>query len=117
MTQQHYRLKLSEAIALYKCGLISATALLYFFLRIRLAPGWKMTLHQREISEKLGISKYQFYRAIERLRKKGLIDWEAPNGVVVALEVRSAVEQNCNSLNKTATVEQNCNSIEQNCNC
>jgi DNA-binding MarR family transcriptional regulator len=116
MTQQHYRLTLEEAIALHKCGLISATALLYLFLRIRLAPGWKMTLHQREITEKLGIGKYQFYRAIERLRKKGLIDWEAPNGVVVALKVTEAVEQDCNSLNKTATVEQDCNSIEQNRN-
>ena len=127
MTQQFYKLTLEEAIALHQCGLISATALLYFFLRIRLAPGWKMTLHQREISEKLGISKPQFYRGIERLKKKGLIDWEAPNGVVItigsiveqdcnSLNKTTTVEQNCNSLNKTATVEQDCNSSEQNCN-
>ncbi len=73
MTQQYYRLKLTEAIALYKHGLLSTSGLLYFFLRIRLAPGWKMTLHQREISEKLGISKSQFYRAINKLSASGLI--------------------------------------------
>jgi hypothetical protein len=43
MTQQHYRLTLSEAIAHYEKGWITATALLYYFLKIRLAPGWKMT--------------------------------------------------------------------------
>lgn len=82
---QFYKLKLEEAIALHQQGLLSTSGLLYFFLRIRLAPGWKMTLHQREISEKLGISKSQFYRAINKLSASGFIDWDAPNGLVVTL--------------------------------
>jgi hypothetical protein len=85
MKQQHYRMTLEEAIALHQCGLISSTALLYCYLRIRLAPGWKITLHQREISQQLGISKAAFYKGIQRLKDKKLIDWEAPNGVVVIL--------------------------------
>ena len=85
MKQQHYRMTLEEAIALNQCGLISSTALLYCYLRIRLAPGWKITLHQREISQQLGISKAAFYKGIQRLKDKKLIDWEAPNGVVVIL--------------------------------
>ncbi len=84
---QFYKLTLKDALSLYKHGLISTSGLLYFFLRIRLAPGWKMTLHQREISEKLGISKPQFYRAIHKLSEEGLIDWEAPNGLVVTVGV------------------------------
>ncbi len=84
---QFYKLTLEDALSLYKHGLISTSGLLYFFLRIRLAPGWKMTLHQREISEKLGISKPQFYRAIHKLSDEGLIDWEAPNGLVVTVGV------------------------------
>ena len=85
MTQQHYRLTLSEASAHYQKGWITATALLYYYLKIRLAPGWKLTLHQREITKKLGIPKTSFYRAIENLSSEGLISWEAPNGLVVSL--------------------------------
>ncbi len=82
---QFYKLKLEEVISLHQQGLLSTSGLLYFFLRIRLAPGWKMTLHQREISEKLGLSKSQFYRAIHKLSASGLINWDAPNGIVVAI--------------------------------
>ncbi len=53
MNKQFYAITLDEAIAQYQKKWISATALLYYYLRIRLAPGWKMTLHQREITEKL----------------------------------------------------------------
>jgi hypothetical protein len=45
-----------------------------------------MTLHQREISQELGIPRTSFYRAIEKLSQEGLIDWEAPNGLVVCLK-------------------------------
>ena len=106
---------LSEAIAQYQCGLISATALLYYYLRIRLAPGWKMTLHQREISQHLGISRDQFYRGIQRLKDKGLIDWEAPNGIVVSLDLTVTSEQDCDAVDKTAISEQSCYGSGQNC--
>ena len=82
---QYYRITLEDAIVHYQKGWITATALLYYYLKIRLAPGWKITLHQKEITEKLGISKTSFYRAIENLSKEGLIDWEAPNGIVISV--------------------------------
>jgi hypothetical protein len=82
---QHYRMILEEAIEHYQKGWITATALLYYYLRIRLKKGWKVTLHQGEIKKQLGIPKTSFYRAIENLSKEGLINWEAPNGLVVEL--------------------------------
>jgi hypothetical protein len=85
MTQQFYKLTLSSAIALYQNGLISATALVYFYIRIKLKPGWKLTLHQRPTCSELGIQKTAFYKAIGRLKEQGLIDWEAPNGLVVSI--------------------------------
>ena len=98
MTQQFYKLTLSEAIAQYQCGLISSTALLYYYLKIRLAPGWKMTLHQREISKQLGISKDQFDQGIHRIKEKCPdFQWEAPNGIVVSFG------QNHNSSDKITT--------------
>ena len=113
MTQQFYRLTLFDAIAQYQSGLISATALLYYYLKIRLAPGWKITLHQREISKELNISRDQFYRGIQRLKDKGLINWEAPNGLVVSLETTKVSEQNCDTVNKTATSGQNCDTVDK----
>jgi DNA-binding MarR family transcriptional regulator len=110
MTQQFYQLTLSEAISLHKCGLIQAPALLYFFLRTRLAPGWKMTLHQQEISQHLGISRTAFYKAIQKLKDKGLIDWEAPNGLVVTVAESATQSQKvllssrkCDSVIESAT--------------
>ncbi len=94
---------LEEAITLHECGLIQSPALLYFFCRIRLAPGWKMTLHQQEISQHLGISKHQFYRAVQKLKDKGLIDWEAPNGIVVTVAESATVRGKCNSVAESAT--------------
>ena len=82
---QYYRITLEDAIVHYQKGWITATALLYYYLKIRLAPGWKITLHQKEITEKLGIPKTSFYRAIENLSKEGLIDWKAPNGIVISI--------------------------------
>lgn len=82
---KEYRMTLDDAIADYRSGLISATALVYYYLKIHSAPGYKMTLHQPEISEVLGISKAAFYKAIQRLKDKGLIHKKAPNMLVVAL--------------------------------
>lgn len=90
---QHYRMTQADAIAQYKDGLISSMALIYYYLKIKLAPDWKMTLHQRSVCKELGISKAAFYKGIQRLKDKGLIDWEAPNGVVVSF-VQS--EDTCN---------------------
>ena len=111
MTQQFYQLTLSEAITLHKCGLIQTPALLYFFLRTRLAPGWKMTLHQKEISQHLGISRTAFYKAIQKLKDKGLIDWEAPNGLVVTVAESATLSQKvqpcrrkCDSVAESATL-------------
>ncbi|MDJ0581671.1 hypothetical protein [Crocosphaera sp.] len=97
MAQQHYRMTLEDVLDQYQCGLISATALLYYYLKIRLKPGWKVTLHQSEISQQLGISKASFYKGISRLKEKKLIDWEAPNGLVVSLG------QNGDSLDRSET--------------
>ena len=85
MTQpQHYRLTLEDAIASYKLGLITAPGLLYYYLKIKLAPDWRITLHQRKVSEELGISKATFYRALAKLQEDNLIDFESPSGLTVS---------------------------------
>ncbi len=105
MAQQHYRMTLEDVLYQYQCGLISSTALLYYYLKIRLKPGWKVSLHQREISQQLGISKAAFYKGISRLKEKKLIDWEAPNGLVVSLgQNRDTLDRSETPLDKMETV-------------
>ena len=89
MSNQFYKMTLTDAIDDYKKGLISATTLLYYYLKITIKPGWKQTLHQSEISKKLGIGKAAFYKGIARLKEKELIDFETPNGVVVSIPAES----------------------------
>ena len=107
MTQQFYKLTLAEAITQYKLGLLTAPGLLYCYLKIRLAPGWKMTLHQREISSKLGISKAAYYKAYAKLQQLGLIEFEAPNGLTVTLSTNgdSSLRLETSSTAKPASIK------------
>jgi len=121
---QHYRMTQADAIAQYKDGLISATALIYYYLKIKLAPDWKMTLHQRSVCKELGISKAAFYKGIQRLKDKGLIDWEAPNGVVVSFvqsedtcDQSKTVERSTDACDQSETVEQNEDSLDKSETC
>ncbi|MEQ8956549.1 MAG: hypothetical protein RLP02_01290, partial [Coleofasciculus sp. C2-GNP5-27] len=121
---QHYRMTQADAIAQYKDGLISSTALIYYYLKIKLAPDWKMTLHQRSVCKELGISKAAFYKGIQRLKDKGLIDWEAPNGVVVSFvqsedtcDQSKTVEQSTNACNQSETVKQSEDSLDESETC
>ena len=85
MAEQHYRLTLNDAIAQYEAKLITATALMYFYIRIKRAQGWKITLYQKQTCEELGIKKSAFYKAIAKLLEKGLIDTENSSGVTVTV--------------------------------
>ena len=105
---------LSDAIAQYKAKLISSTTLLYYYLKIKLAPGWKMTLHQRPICKELGISKAAFYKGIQRLKDKNLIDWEAPNGLVVSFEqIGDSLDKLETPVDKLETIRQIGDSLDK----
>lgn len=68
---QFYRLTLDRAIADYQDGLITATGLLRYYLKIRYAPGWKIRLNPEEICSLLGFTKATFYKALAKLKKLG----------------------------------------------
>ena len=77
-TEQHYRVTLTDAIAHYQRGDLTAKGLLHFYLKIRLAKGWVLRESQVEICQKLGISRPAFYSAISRLKAEGAINWSVP---------------------------------------
>ena len=68
---QFYKLTLDRAIADYRDGLITATGLLRYYLKIRYAPGWKIRLNPSEICSLLGFTKATFYKALAKLKKLG----------------------------------------------
>ncbi|MGL5805825.1 MAG: hypothetical protein ACRC11_10345 [Xenococcaceae cyanobacterium] len=71
MTQpQHYRMTLDCAIAEYKEGMISSFGLLYYYFKIKFAPGWKIRINPSAICCQLGLSKDQFYRAFRKIKEK-----------------------------------------------
>ena len=66
---QFYKLTLDRAIADYRDGLITATGLLRYYLKIRYAPGWKIKLNPPERCSLLGFTKATFYKALAKLKK------------------------------------------------
>ncbi|MGB5632242.1 MAG: hypothetical protein WBM44_27515 [Waterburya sp.] len=68
---QFYKLTLDRAIADYRDGLITATGLLRYYLKIRYAPGWKIRINPEEICSLLGFTKATFYKALGKLKKLG----------------------------------------------
>ena len=78
MKPQHYQVGLIEAISHYQRGDLTAKGLLHFYIKIRLKAGWKLKETQKEISQKLGISRAAFYSALSKLKAEGSINWSAP---------------------------------------
>jgi hypothetical protein len=89
MTEQHYRITLSDAIAHYQAGDLTAKGLVHIYIKIRCKPGWTIKLDHKKVCPLLGIRKTAFYNAISRLKAEGSIDWEAPQGIVVSLSTSS----------------------------
>ncbi|QFS50622.1 hypothetical protein [Nostoc sphaeroides] len=87
MTEQHYRMTLSDAIAQYKAELITATSLVYYYIRIKRAAGWKIALCEKTVTEELGIKKSTFYKAIAKLLEKGLIQTEKSKVIITVLDL------------------------------
>jgi hypothetical protein len=83
--EQFYKLTLSDALFQYKKKLISATTLVYYYLRIKRPQGWKITLYQEEICKELNIGKSTFYKAIAKLLKKNLIEVDDLTGIKVTI--------------------------------
>ena len=82
---QFYKLTLDRAIADYRDGLITATGLLRYYLKIRYAPGWKIRLNPPEICSLLGFTKATFYKALGKLKQLGRAEIGKLNLIPVTL--------------------------------
>ena len=90
---QFYKLTLDRAIADYRDGLITATGLLRYYLKIRYAPGWKIKLDPPEICSLLGFTKATFYKALAKLKKLGIASIGKLNLIPVTLTETEETEE------------------------
>lgn len=66
---QFYQLTLSDALTQYQAGFLSSAGLLFNYLKIKFAPGWKIHLNQEKICTELGLSRDQFYRGLKLIKQ------------------------------------------------
>lgn len=90
---QFYKLTLDRAIADYRDGLITATGLLRYYLKIRYAKGWKIRLNPEEICSLLGFTKATFYKALAKLKKLGRAEIGKLNLIPLTLTEESEAEE------------------------
>ncbi len=72
-TAQYYQKTLKILLDDYRSGLVTITGLIVEYIRIKFAPGWRVSLSPKKVCEELGIKLGSFYRAIALIVKKKLI--------------------------------------------
>ena len=86
---QHYQITLESAIAHYQRGDLTAKGLLHFYFKIRLKADWTLKETQKEITDKLGISRAAFYSALSKLKAEGSINWSTPANTKFSISLNS----------------------------
>jgi hypothetical protein len=66
---QFYQLTLKDALNQYQAGFLSSAGLLFNYLKIKFAPGWKMQINQQKVCTELGLSRDQFYRGLKLIKQ------------------------------------------------
>ena len=72
-TTQYYPRTLKILLADYAAGIMTIPGLIVDYIRIKFAPGWRVSLSPKKVCEELGIKLGSFYRAIALIVKKKLI--------------------------------------------
>ncbi len=73
MTAQYYQKTLKILLDDYRSGLVTIPGLIVEYIRIKFAPGWRVSLSPKKVCSELGIKLGSFYRAIAHIVKKKLI--------------------------------------------
>jgi hypothetical protein len=66
---QFYQLTLKDALTQHQAGFLSSAGLLFNYLKIKFAPGWKMQINQQKVCTELGLSRDQFYRGLKLIKQ------------------------------------------------
>ena len=114
---QHSRLTLSEAIAQYHDGLLTAAGLLYHAIRNYRKDGQTFRItNVSDFCQKIEISRRAFYKAKAKLIDSGYLEEEIFGTLDLVVTNRSQVRTNGNTCHQPCTEsEQSCTESEQSC--
>jgi hypothetical protein len=108
---QHYQITLESAIAHYQRGDLTAKGLLHFYFKIRLKADWTLKETQKEITDKLGISRAAFYSALSKLKAEGSINWSAPANTKFSISLNSFDSNESTNQDEPSTNQDNQSTI------
>jgi|GEM_PF-5571630 len=66
---QFYQITLESAIADYRLGKLTTFGLVDYYIKIKFAPGWKISIDPKKAIKELGITIHQFRRAISKIKE------------------------------------------------
>ena len=93
---QFYQITLAQAIADYKLGKLTTFGLVDYYIRIKFAPGWKISIDPRKAIQELGITIHQFRRAIAKIRETVFITLKTTTQLVGEMPAEKPVTPNVN---------------------
>lgn len=93
---QFYQITLEKAIADYKLGKLTTFGLVDYYIRIKFAPGWKISIDPRKAIKELGITIHQFRRALAKIRETVSISLKTTTQLVGEISEEKLVTANVN---------------------
>ena len=93
---QFYQITLEKAIADYKLGKLTTFGLVDYYIKIKFAPGWKISIDPRKAIAELGITIHQFRRAIAKIKETISISLKTTTQIVGEMPAEKPVTTNVN---------------------
>ncbi|ELS00879.1 hypothetical protein Xen7305DRAFT_00005800 [Xenococcus sp. PCC 7305] len=93
---QFYQITLEKAIADYRLGKLTTFGLVDYYLKIKFAPGWKISIDPRKAIEELGITIHQFRRAIAKIKETIAINLKTTFQIVGEMPAENGNTPNVN---------------------
>ena len=106
---QFYQITLEKAIADYQLGKLTTFGLVDYYIKIKFAPGWKISIDPRKAIKELGITIHQFRRAIAKIRATISISLKTTTQLVGEMPSEKPVAPNVNHV--TSDVNQVTNGV------
>ncbi len=93
---QFYQITLEQAIADYQLGKLTTLGLVDYYIKIKFAPGWKISIDPRKAIKELGITIHQFRRAISKIRETIPISLKITTQIIGKMPVENESAPNVN---------------------
>ncbi|MBC1237600.1 hypothetical protein [Nostoc sp. 2RC] len=81
MTEQHYRMTLTDAIALYKSADLTAKGALKIWVRIKFKENWAAFIDTKEVRDLFDMKRSTFWEALSKLEEEGEIELSEPHKI------------------------------------